>query len=206
MNNYTNDMWNLHNFCKGMLHMYLHWASKETYHFRVTLTKMQSIKMTRNSAQISYSTSKKTVCLCQKGIKCSEIARGKFSKITETARPPGTELDTDKNQYGSYITYHWNWMNSYWMFWIVEVLSEQFLCFKKKNLLQFLIFLRFDKSNPLIFEMCFIRSTIAYQCPNIYNFDVDFSERVLTLSIYIDMYAAVRRLKPGYSWCNLTRF
>ena len=56
MNNYTNDMWNLHDFCKGMLHMYLHWASKETYHFRVTLNKIQSIKMTRNSAQITYGT------------------------------------------------------------------------------------------------------------------------------------------------------
>ena len=40
------------------------------------------------------------------------------------------------------------------------------------------IFLLFDKGNPLIFQMCFIRRTIAYLCPNTINFDVvDFSER-----------------------------
>ena len=25
---------------------------------------------------------------------------------------------TDKSQHGGYITHHWTWMNSYWMFWI----------------------------------------------------------------------------------------
>ena len=35
-------------------HALIHWASKETYHFfRVTLIKIQSIKMNRNWAQIS---------------------------------------------------------------------------------------------------------------------------------------------------------
>ena len=29
----------------------------------------------------------------------------------------------------------------------------------------------YDNSYPMIFQMCFIRSTVAYQCPNI-KFDV----------------------------------
>ena len=60
----------------------------------------------------------------------------------------------------------------------VEVFSEQFLWFLKNFLLQFHhIFLLLDKSNPLIFQMCFIRSNIAYQCPNMIHFDVvDFRE------------------------------
>ena len=117
MNNYTNDLWNLHDFCKGMLHMYLYWASKEIYHWHSPKSKASKWLLIRHRLAIVHLL-KKTVCLSQKGINCSEIARGNFSKITETARPPGTELDTDKNQCGSYITYHWNWMNSYWMFWI----------------------------------------------------------------------------------------
>ena len=62
--------------------------------------------------------SKTNVWLSQKGVNWGEIARGHFSKITDTARLPATELGTDKSQYGGYITRHWNWMNSYWMFWI----------------------------------------------------------------------------------------
>ena len=53
-------------------------------------------------------------------------------------------------------------------------------------------FLIFNKSNPLIFEMCFMRRIVAYLCPNMINFDgVDFSERrseevmfLLTLGVY----------------------
>ena len=38
------------------------------------------------------------------------------------------------------------------------------------------IFLLFDKSNPLNFQMCFMRR--AYLCPNMIHFDaVNFSER-----------------------------
>ena len=53
------------------------------------------------------------------------------------------------------------------------------MIFDKNFLLQFHpIFLPFDKSNPLIFPMCFIMSTTADLCPNMINFDVvDFSER-----------------------------
>ena len=28
-----------------------------------------------------------------------------------------SEFATDKSRRSGYITYHWNWMNSYWMFW-----------------------------------------------------------------------------------------
>ena len=54
----------------------------------------------------------------QKGDKCGESARGKFSKITETARLPGWEYEADKSRYGGYITRHWNLINCYCMFWI----------------------------------------------------------------------------------------
>ena len=42
----------------------------------------------------------------------------------------------------------------------------------------FFFLLLFGKSNLLIFQMCFIRITIAYLCLNVITFDaVDFSER-----------------------------
>ena len=53
------------------------------------------------------------------------------------------------------------------------------LWFMKNYLLQFYhIYLLFDESNPLFLQMCFMRITIAYLCPNMIHFDVvDFSER-----------------------------
>ena len=30
----------------------------------------------------------------------------------------GWEFKADNSLYGVYATRHWNWMNSYWMFWI----------------------------------------------------------------------------------------
>ena len=49
---------------------------------------------------------------------------------------------------------------------------------KKMTFYNFTFFPVFDKSNPLIFQMCSMRSIIAYLCPNIINFDVvEFSER-----------------------------
>ena len=69
------------------------------------------------------STSKRIkVYFSPKREKCGEIARGQFLKITETAHLPGWEFEADKSRYGGYIhilvTRHWNWMNSYWIFWI----------------------------------------------------------------------------------------
>ena len=61
---------------------------------------------------------KKKVYFIQRGDKCNGIARGKFSKITETACLSGWEFEADKSGYGIYVTRHWTWMNSYWMFWI----------------------------------------------------------------------------------------
>ena len=85
-------------------------------------------------------------------------------------------------KYSSYTTHLWNWMNSYWMFWIGGLpwrfSASSFCDFWKITDLQFHIFLLSDKSNPLIFQMCFIRRTIAYLCQNMINFDVvDFCER-----------------------------
>ena len=61
----------------------------------------------------------------------------------------------------------------------MELLSEHFMSFLKSDLLQFHhIFLPFGKINVLIFQMCFIRRTVAYLCLDIINVDaVDFSER-----------------------------
>ena len=62
---------------------------------------------------------KKTkVYFSQRGDKCDDMARGQFSKITETARLSGWEFEVDKSRYCVYVTRYWNWMNSYWMFWI----------------------------------------------------------------------------------------
>ena len=58
------------------------------------------------------------VWLSINGVKCSEIERGQFSKITETACLSGWEFEADNSPYGVYATRHWNWVNSYWMFWI----------------------------------------------------------------------------------------
>ena len=77
----------------------------------------------------------------------------------------------------------------------VEVLSEQFLWFLKNDLLWFHLF---DKSIPLIFQMCIMRRNSAYLCPNMINFNVVyFSERhseegdtfVLTLSVVLQDYS-----------------
>ena len=56
---------------------------------------------------------------------------------------------------------------------------SSFCDLKENYLLRFhCIFLLFHKHNPLIFQMCVIRCTIAYQSPNMINFDaLDFSER-----------------------------
>ena len=39
-------------------------------------------------------------------------------KNHKNACPSGWEFEADKSRYGVYVTHHWNWMNSYWMFWI----------------------------------------------------------------------------------------
>ena len=51
------------------------------------------------------STCKKAkVYFSQRGDKWDEIARGQFSKITETARLSGWEFEADKSRYGVYVT------------------------------------------------------------------------------------------------------
>ena len=119
----------------------------------------------------------------QRGDKCDEIARGQFSKITETACLSGWEFEADKSHYGVYVTRHWIWMNSYWMVWIgchrgARSVSS-FCNFRKNDLSWFnCIFLLFDTRKSCVFQIFLLRSIKAYLCPNIINFDsVDFSER-----------------------------
>ena len=96
----------------------VHWASKETYHFfRTTLTKILSIKM-NHWTQISLSTSKNKWLFGLKKAKIQWNHKRSLKKITKSARLLSWEFPTDKSKYSGYITRHWNWMNSYWMFWI----------------------------------------------------------------------------------------
>ena len=169
--------------------VYMHWASQETYQFfRATLTKIPSIKINHIWTQINYCCSyqshlKKTIaCLSPKGVKCCEIARGNYTKITETARLHCMEFGNDKSQYGGLHDSHLKlneWLLNVLNRWpCVQVLSEQFLWFLKNDSFVMSLHFLLDKSNPLIFQMCFIWNTIAYLCPNMIYFDaVYFSER-----------------------------
>ena len=97
---------------------------------------------------------KKKVYFNHKGDKCVEIARGQFSKITETACLSGWEFEADKSRYSVYVTHHWNWMNSYWMFWIGSLLGargEQFLRFSKNYLSWYNRVLSFLTREHLVF-------------------------------------------------------
>ena len=88
---------------------------------KLITSEWHSLKSTASNWLISLiSTSKKTkVYFNPRGDKCNEIARGQVLKITEIACLSGWEFEADKSPYGGvYATRHWNWMNSYWMFWI----------------------------------------------------------------------------------------
>ena len=52
----------------------------------------------------------------ERGHKWDVIARRQFSKIPKTACISSWEFKADKSPYAVYVTRHWNWMNSYWMF------------------------------------------------------------------------------------------
>ena len=160
--------------------------------------------MTHNWAQISYDApfkaqiSKIKPLLGSKKSKIRWNHKRSFFKNTEIARLLGTELGTHNSQYGGYMSRLWNLM--FWIGGISQRFSASSFCdFQKNYLLRFhRIFFLFDKSSPLIFQMCFMRRTIAYLCPNIIYFDAsDFSERrseegmfLLTLiSVYLGNFA-----------------
>ena len=121
-----------------MLCNQIHWASKETDHFfRATLTKIRSIKINHNWAQISYSTPyqahlKRKVCLSQKGAKCSEITRGYFFIDHRNCSPPSTEFGMDKSQYGGYILNLPLKFNKQYFSWLFAI-SLQFCPFWQKQ-------------------------------------------------------------------------
>ena len=107
----------------------IHWASNETYYFTKSENSLKSKALTwiifghrLGTFILNISTSRKNppkVNFNQRGDRCDEITRGQFSKITETACLSGWKFEADKSRYGVYGTPHcWNWMNSYWMFWI----------------------------------------------------------------------------------------
>ena len=97
-----------------------------------------------------------------------------FSKITETARLPCTELGTDNSQYGGY---------SYWMFWIGGLSwrfsASSFCDFWKMTFCNFTVFLSFLTKATLWFsDVLHEENQLICLCPNMIHFDgVDFSER-----------------------------
>ena len=118
---------------------------------------------------------------------------------------PATELGTDKSWYGDYIIRHWNWMNSYWMFWIAGLSWRFSLCSLRSS--QWAVFVTFEKLNfvvsshfsPFWEKQHFDFSDVLhkenyslYLCLNITNFyAMDFSERrpeevmfLLTFSVF----------------------
>ena len=126
-------------------------------------------------------------------------------KIHRNCSSPATELGTHKSQCGGYITRHRNWMNSYWMFWIGRLswrFSVSSFCdFWKMTFCDFIRinFFPFGKSNPLIFQMCFIRRTVAYLCLNMTNFDpVDISEH--RSAKVISFFWRTNRRKKRFFW------
>ena len=130
-------------------------------------------------------------CFCQKGGKCGEIAKGHFSKITETAHwePPRKAAYSELS-----IAIHSISKADYVTAVLAIVRAElraqeasSFCDFLKNDLLRFhLILLLFDSN---------VRRTIANMCPIMIHFNVlDFDESVslwrsdkflLTLSVYI---------------------
>ena len=92
------------------------------------------------------------------------------------------ELGTDNSQYGGYISRLWNWMNSYWMFWI-DGLSRRFSASSFCDFWKVTCFSPFWQKQPFNFSDVrhrenLIYISIAYLCLNMINFDaVDFSER-----------------------------
>ena len=148
------------------------------FQFFMTTCMLSTVSLLREFEHLK----KTKVYFNHRGDKCDEIARGKFSKITETARLSGWEFEADNSPYSVYATRHWNWMNSYWMLWIGRLRGARsvssFCDFRKitfRDLTR--IFLLFDARKSCVFQIFLLRSIKAYLCPNIINFDsVNFSE------------------------------
>ena len=113
-------------------------------------------------------------------VKSQEVSFQKSQKLL--ASRPG-KFAADKSRYGDYITRHWNWMNSYWMFWIGFLRGARsvssFCDFWKLTFWDLTAFSPFwHKQGFIFFEMFLFRSIKVYLCANMINFDgVNFSER-----------------------------
>ena len=97
----------------------IHWASKETYHFFRLCHSLKS----KASTWIIFGHR------LGKFILNKHIKKIKFTSIKEEINAmKWQEVNFQKSQkllasragsrYGVYVTRHWNWMNSYWMFWV----------------------------------------------------------------------------------------
>ena len=105
-----------------------------------------------------------------------------FQKSQKLLASRAGSFEADNSPYGVYVARHWNWMNSYWMFWIGRLRGARsvssFCDFRKmtfRDLTAFFSF--FEARKSCVFQIFLLRSIKAYLCPNIINFDsVDFSE------------------------------
>ena len=169
-----------------------------------------------------WSTSKNTmVCMSTKttnGEKCSEITRGHISEITETARLSGWKFTTDKSRCSSYITRHWNWMHSYWMF-CIGGLSWRFslssFCeFWKITFCDSPHFPPFPQEYPFDFSdvlhqeyfSLYVSKTLSMINSNFEDFNERRSEEVISFfwcSVYISTSMFTSRINSKLSWLKM---
>ena len=113
--------------------------------------------------------------------------RSIFSKITETACFSGWEFEADKSRYGVYVTRHWNWITSFWMFWIgclcgahSELRSVSSFCnFRNMTFHDITTFFSFLKRENIVFfnfQIILLRGIKACVQILFYFYSVDFSE------------------------------
>ena len=86
-------------------------------------------------------------------IKSQEVNFQKSQKLL--ASISGWEFEADNSTYGVYATRHWNWMNSYSMFWIGRVrgarLASSICDFRKMTFRDLTAFFSFLLRENLVF-------------------------------------------------------
>ena len=122
---------------------------------------------------------KQRSCSCQNEKNCREIAKGRFSKITKllTERALWKKLfrtcNSNSFNFNDGLCNH----STGFCLWHTPSLGgKQFLWLLKNDFCNFTAFSpSFEASKPLFFQICLIRSIIAYLCPNVKFDTVDFS-------------------------------
>ena len=152
------------------MYIYIHWASKETYHFfRATLTKIHSIKINHIWTQISFT----ALILLNKNIRNTQdilaskrrkyglITKGHFSKIAETAHRASSERAPRRRPIIKFKRYSFNFNGGlrkhragYCLLRTPGPRGKQFLRFFKTDLLRFHPIYLFDWIKLFFFFTC----------------------------------------------------